>query len=344
MTFILRNSFNNILKSAAQDKVITRAELDSIKNASQTKDEKYFAKLLDNDTDDVKIKFKIKETAITAIDYNVKIQLSESKKEIYTSSTIDFTDREIIAIPEHKKNPDGINVPHEVYRDFPNLKVLGNTLKIQDYENILIQRHVQELAKFPESVLEKLKEKGLKQIEIGNISVTDMAKNDELRELKPRNWSEGSSWNDVPGVYNPNDRTVAISIGNHGSESLSIHEVAHAIGDLFKLDKSKEMIEHHKRLFNKVEDYLKGGDTPGNRAGTEEMFAEALATLLDDGEEKAVKRFDQPLIDYIKKEVFDNKLPVNEKSKKSDIYNELISKLESTNSNTYNELINRLDT
>lgn len=335
MSLIFSNNFNNILKSTSQDKIITKSEMEVIKNNATSKDEKFFIGLIEQDN--LNIKFKVTESTVKSIDYNVQMALSGNA----TSSTLkmDLTKNEIIAVLPHEKNPNNVAVEPRVYNDYPNLKALDGVLKIEDYNNIFIKRSVEELAKIPEPVLQKLKDKGLKQLQIGNISVVDMAKNDELKHQKPRNWSEGSTWDNVPGVYNPNDKTVAIGVGSHGSESLALHEVGHAIGDLFKLDKSKEMIEHHKRLFNKVNDYLQGGTIPGNRAGTEEMFAEALATFLDEGEAKAVQKFDQQLINYIKKEVFNNQFPVS--SNKT--YNELMTKLDSRNTK-YNNLINNLGT
>lgn len=334
MSTIFSNNFNNILKAVSQDKVINKQEFNALKSFAKSNDEKNFTKLIEQDN--VNIKFRVNETTIKAVDYDVKIVLSDNNPT--SSIKMNLTSNEIIAIPDHEPNKNNVNVEANVYSDYPNLKALNGILKIEDYNNILVRKNVNDLAKLPEPVLQKLKDKGLNQIQIGNISVVDMAKNDELKHQKPRNWSEGSSWDKVPGVYNPNDKTVAIGIGSHGSESLALHEVGHAIGDLFKLDKSKEMKEHHKRLFNKVEDYLKGGDTPGNRAGTEEMFAEALATFLNDGESKAVQRFDQQLINYIKKEVFNYQTSQSQNIK----YNDLINKLDNKNP-SYNRLINSLD-
>lgn len=347
MTSVFRNNFNNILKASAQDGIITKAEAESIKNAAETKDEKFFVGYFEGKTDNLQLKFKVKESVSDTKMYAVKFfdEVPQNKNAIRSSVTMDLTHQELIAIPDHKQNPDGIKVPDEVYKDHPNLRALGNILKVQDYDNLLVRKNVEELAKFPESVLSKLKDKGLKFIEFGNIGVTKMAENDDLLQHKPRNWKEGSTWDDVPGVYNPSDKAVAISIGTHGSESLAIHEVSHAIGDLFNLDKSDEMKAHHTRLFNKLEDYLKGGTETGNRAGTEELFAEAVATLLNDGESKAVERFDQQLVDYIKKEVFNNEFPVKQEENKSNVYNDMISRLDSSNSINYqyNEMINRLD-
>lgn len=347
MTSVFRNNFNNILKNSAQDGIITKAEVESIKNAAETKDEKFFVGYFERKTDNLQLKFKVKESISDTKAYTVKFfdEVPENENSIRSSITMDLTHQEIVAIPDHKQNPEGVKVPPEVYKDFPNLKALGKILKVQDYDNLLVRKNVEELAKFPESVLEKLKDKGLKFIELGNIGVTKMAENDDLHEHKPRNWKEGSTWDDVPGVYNPNDKAVAISIGSHGSESLAIHEVSHAIGDLFKLDKSDEMKEHHTRLFNKLEEYLKGGAEAGNRAGTEELFAEVVATLLNDGESKAVERFDQQVVDYIKKEVFDNQFPVKQEKNKSNVYNDMISRLDNVNSknNKYNEMITKFD-
>lgn len=359
MTLIFKNDFNNTLKNAAQDKIINKSELEALKNTAQTKDEKFFTKLIGSEGDNVNFKFKVKETAINAINYDIKTQFSEPNgKESFVTMRVDLSVHDIIAVPDHQANPTGVKVPEQVYNDFPKLRILDGILKVEDYNNILIRSNVEDLAKMPEAVLTKLKNSGLKQIEISNKSVVDMAENSELRNQKPRNWEETSSWDDVPGVYNPGDKTVAIGVGGNGSQALAIHELSHAIGDLFKLDKTSEMKDHHKRLYDKIDTYLKGIGNPGNDAGAEETFAEGLATLLKDGEEKAISRFDKPFIDYLKKEVlnqttfdllsstFDNAKVINTPtSVATGKYNKLLNSIDSPSTNdNYNNLLNRFNT
>lgn len=294
---IIRDSFNSLLKQATSDNVINKSEAELLKENAKYSGEKSITRNFGNDN--MNLKFKVREDISTVIDYNVKLSLSDDTSKGYniTSGIIS----EIVVKGPHNPNPEGVNVTENVYQQYPNLKSLGKVLKIEDYDNNpIVQENVKDLAKVPEGLLVALKEKGLKQIHIASLSSLYLAKNQDLADDKPRNWSEGSTFDDVPGLYEPNDKTVAIGVGDNGSSSLAIHELAHAIGDLLDLDKTKEMKQHHERLFPKLEKYLQGGTSPANKAGMEETFAEGLALLIKDGEEKAIEKFDKPFVDHLK--------------------------------------------
>lgn len=215
----------------------------------------------------------------------------------------------------HVPNPPGVKVPDQVYKDYPNLKVLDGVLKVEDYDSPMVKKLVAELAKYPESVLKKLKTEGINEIHVAGLAMPDLDSNADSKGVHPRNWDDGKTWDVVPGGYNPNKNSVALGIGGHGSESLSLHETGHAVGDKFKddkgvnLDHSDEMVAIHKKIFNKLDPYLKGtGEdgkppVPGNFAGCEETFAEALATLLNKGEAETVKQYSQEMVDFLKKYV-----------------------------------------
>ena len=137
-----------------------------------------------------------------------------------------------------------------------------------------------------------------------------MGDNLSLKGVAPRNWPEGSTWDNVPGAYNPGTKTVvAGTASEHGSESLLIHETGHAIGDLLGFNDSSELKSAHERLFDKLNPYLKGtGESvkevkPGNEAGRQELLAEGLAVFLQKGETEAIKRFDAQFVDFIKNKV-----------------------------------------
>lgn len=294
---IIRDSFNSLLKQATSDNVINKSEAELLKQNAKSMGEKSITRNFGDDN--MNLKFKVRENTEKVIDYNVKLALGNDEKKDFnmTSSILS----ELVLKGPHTPNPQGINVPEKVYQEYPVLRSLGKTLKIEDYDgNPVVQENVKDLARVPESLLVALKDKGLKQIHIASLSSLYLAKNEDLSGDKPRNWSEGSTFDDVPGLYNPNDKTVAIGVGDNGSESMAIHETAHAIGDILKADKTSEMKEHHKRLFPKLEKYLQGGEEPANKAGMEETFAEGFAVLLKEGEDKAVEKFDQPFVDYLK--------------------------------------------
>ena len=206
----------------------------------------------------------------------------------------------------HVPNPNGVRVVDKVYQDYPNLKVLDGILKVEDYNDPEIKKLVSQLAKYPNSVLLALKKHGLKEIEVANLTPIDMGSNSDLKNVVPRNWPEGSKWENVPGVYNPNHKSVvAGTLAAHGSEGLLSHETGHAVGDLLGFDNSSDLKEAHKRLYDKISPYLKGS-SPGALDGRQEMFAEGLATLLEDGEAKAVSKFDQQFVDFLKNKVLNS--------------------------------------
>jgi hypothetical protein len=211
----------------------------------------------------------------------------------------------------HIPNPDGIKVPAQVYVDFPNLKALDGVLKVEDYDSPLIKKQVSDLAKYPESVLKKLKGTGIKEIHIAALAIPDLDSNSSLKGKNPRNWSDGKTWEIVPGAYSPENDSVSIGAGGHGSGALAIHETGHAIGAKFKddkgirLDASAEMVSIHKQIFAKLNPYEQGGKdvVPGNIAGCEETFAESLSNLLELGEAETVKKYSQEMVDFLKKYV-----------------------------------------
>jgi hypothetical protein len=98
-----------------------------------------------------------------------------------------------------------------------------------------------ELAKLPKSTLEQMKAQGTKVVACQG-SVTDY--DSKLKGVKPNGWPEGSTWDTVPGMYDPKTNKVVIAtIGQndpggahvpltgegHGSANLTIHEAMHGV-------------------------------------------------------------------------------------------------------------------
>lgn len=174
--------------------------------------------------------------------------------------------------------------------------------KVQDPEAPIVQQHLSDLIRVPAEMYQRLRKRGLKTIEVIDGTVPECAGNSHLKGVSPRGWPEGKTWDQVAGNYNPSKRTVCVGNGEQGSVSLSLHELAHAIGKLLGYNNHPELIEAHKRLYPKLQSYFQQGG-PGGEAGRQEFLAEALSIYLKQGEAEAVKTFDQPFVDFLKTEV-----------------------------------------
>ncbi|WP_338785764.1 anthrax toxin lethal factor-related metalloendopeptidase [Metabacillus sp. FJAT-53654] len=92
---------------------------------------------------------------------------------------------------------------------------------------------IKNLQKIDQNILMIAAEQNI-QIKLFNGSLTDQKGLTSLKDKKPRGYADSSpNWNQVPGMSN--DRVVYAKIGHseygkgHGSVSLELHEVAHAI-------------------------------------------------------------------------------------------------------------------
>jgi hypothetical protein len=142
-----------------------------------------------------------------------------------------------------------------------------------------LRKHFDDLSLFPDGVLGALGDKGVR-IYVGNGSLPDQDDMGFMKGVRPRGWPEGSTWDDVPGGYQPAFKEVALGDeGNDGSQSLALHETAHAVGDLFGIASSKELKDWHEELYRQLGPYEQQGG-PRGQAGREEMFAEAVAASL----------------------------------------------------------------
>jgi hypothetical protein len=98
-----------------------------------------------------------------------------------------------------------------------------------------------ELAKLPKSTLEQMKAQGTKVVACQG-SVTDY--DTSLKGKQPGGWPDGSTWDSVPGMYDPNtNKVVVATIGQndpggahvpitgegHGSANLTVHEAMHGV-------------------------------------------------------------------------------------------------------------------
>jgi len=123
---------------------------------------------------------------------------------------------------------------------------------------------------------------GVKWI-IGEGSVTSVPEFVNLQGEIPRGWENtGYTWDDVAGVYREADEIVFVGTGlASGASSMILHETGHAISRAFINEtlNNPELAEHHARLYDGLNSYLKQGG-PGGFVGMDEMFAEGVAEVL----------------------------------------------------------------
>lgn len=196
------------------------------------------------------------------------------------------------------------NSEHEnmkIKKAISNLGELGKIVKIEDYYVPEIKEHLKDLTLLPQNISKRLVEKGLKEINIANKKVTELDSNQYLKGQTPET-AKSTTWDDVAGVYNPNSKSVSLGNGMHLCESLVLHEIGHAIGDLLKYDNSKELEQAHIRLYPKLTPYYQQ-KAPGNIAGRKELFAESVGVLLKRRRDFAVKAYDKEWIDFLEKQL-----------------------------------------
>lgn len=147
---------------------------------------------------------------------------------------------------------------------------------------------VQELSQLPPHMLQILKDGGT-QVVVCRGSVTEYMT--DLRGVRPRGWPPGSTWDNVPGLFNQGSNEVVIAtIGHgtsagahvpqngegHGSHDLVLHETAHAIDHNAETNHNSQSTD-----FNTARDAdlssLSAYETQPGQAGQEETYAESAA-------------------------------------------------------------------
>lgn len=150
---------------------------------------------------------------------------------------------------------------------------------------------VAELAKLPAAVLERARAAGV-QVVACRESVTDHLT--ALRGITPRGWPPGSTWDRVPGVYDPATMTVVMATHagptgerllpdpgyGHGSFNALLHEFGHSLDGTNALGKDSKSAEF-RSAYRADEAALRAANQtyllqPGD-AGPEEAFAEMAA-------------------------------------------------------------------
>jgi hypothetical protein len=145
----------------------------------------------------------------------------------------------------------------------------------------------QELAGFPPHVLQEMQDGGVKVV-VCRGSVTDYL--EELRGVRPRGWPPGSTWDNVPGLYQSGSKEVVIAtVGHgtdagahvpksgegHGSHNLVLHESGHALDATRDPPRSKDADFLAARTADAGT--LDAYESQPGDAGQEETYAESAA-------------------------------------------------------------------
>jgi len=173
----------------------------------------------------------------------------------------------------------------------------GERLHVKDESHPAVQQHLRDLTRVPPS-LSKAVQDARVEIHVGTGGVSDQNHLSYLQGVQPRGWEEGATWDNVAGAYVTSGKKVVACTGRGSSASIALHEYGHAVGDVLGWDGSDELIEHHKRLHEKLTSYLQQ-DGPGGLAGRQELFAEGTAAVLRSFRTAAVAQYDEPFVAWL---------------------------------------------
>lgn len=196
-----------------------------------------------------------------------------------------------------------------ILKDYPVQSILKNSLSPNEEMNfqhiILLPTEsfdqseaaniIKTLNKLPESLLDKIENKGVK-VKLFSGKLTDNSSVNNLTGIIPRGYQSNKTWDDVPGIGG--GYTVLVKIGasdkgsGHGSVNLELHELAHSIDSkvLEHYSKSKIYIQiwnkEKLKLFPYKNYFLQY---------SEEYFAETFAMYYMGGENKEKLKKTAPL-------------------------------------------------
>ena len=203
----------------------------------------------------------------------------------------------------------------ERWKEHPSIKALGDKFKLGKADDPKVRESVEQLARVPARLIKMMvSHLGLEGVSVGEGAFTDFEAGRPFKGVRPRGWSEGKTWDDVPGAYDSTKKHVVIGTrGNHGSESLALHEFGHAVGHLMGWDTNDEWSQIHKEVFNDLSPYFQ----QEGEAGPQEMLAETFAATLMDRNE-AVRNFGERAVKWMEAKIRDYQDPVGKEPHKED--------------------------
>ena len=155
--------------------------------------------------------------------------------------------------------------------------LLGDALEVRGKITPEMQQSLDDLAKLPAEVAERLRENG-GRVSVFDGPITNHPDKAYLRGVQPRGWPAGNTWDDVGGAANGSRSYVGYT-RQTGSVSTALHETGHVIDNLARsgvmgMSRDPRFRAAYLRAKSRLVDpyYWQAGD-----AGPQEAFAEAVA-------------------------------------------------------------------
>lgn len=181
-------------------------------------------------------------------------------------------------------------------KELSSSSLLGNLVILpnEPFDEQEVAKIIFRIDQIPSSILLKMNEKNIK-IKLFNGRLTDNTTAHHLKGKIPRGYTNGLTWDDVPGIGGSSIVLVKIGSSNkgngHGSINLELHELAHSLDRLVYFEIS------HNLLFQSIWKEERALLFPGQEyflTYPEEYFAEAFAMYFLGNEPRILLRQKAP--------------------------------------------------
>lgn len=185
-----------------------------------------------------------------------------------------------------------------VMQVFPEVNVVGELLRVDEFSHPTVRSEVADLANLPPDLL-RLLPKVANDIHIAPAPVTELGRSGstaKMKNVRPRGFEEGSTMDQAAGLFVSEFKEVLVSARfNTAHTSIVLHEIGHAFdGSHFKKRTSTTA------EFESAWDAFRAGPYAESRnpyynqqypAGPGETFAESFAVYFRFGASEATRRF-----------------------------------------------------
>jgi SPP1 gp7 family putative phage head morphogenesis protein len=184
--------------------------------------------------------------------------------------------------------------------------VLGDKLRVDDFQSFDVKEQVRDLASLPQALLEQVAGK-VGDIHIGNAPITQMGRSGTMAAHaanRPPGYDEGDTYETTGGVFIGGVNEVLVSVPN-GRPETALHEFGHAVS---ALTRNGVLASTTPEFRDAYADFVSGGYEASDRPfylqsgdiGPEEAFAEAFAQFYKWGDSVAERKFGPKVVAYIR--------------------------------------------
>ena len=190
---------------------------------------------------------------------------------------------------------------------FPEVKALGDVLRVDDFKNDGVRNEVADIANLPPSLL-AIVHKHVSDIHIAPKPISELGRSGYMRRFKeerPRGFEKGETMDQAAGLFVSYNREVLVAaqfrVGR--PQSIALHEIGHAL-DASHFRKPTSITD----AFVDAWEEFKGGDftyskhpyfTQAYPAGPEETFAEAFSVYFTHGPDAVARRFGPKVVEVL---------------------------------------------